>query len=345
MSDFWGAIATGAAGLIGVGLGGGLALLNRRRQRVEDRIQQQLDEFYAPFLGIRMHIQAKSEFRVMLSGKFGEAWPSLFTDARAQGNPSLLKEIEEKHWPAFEKAQDYSNHVLEHEIVPLYNKLVKLFTDKMQFTEASTRTHFGELVEYVEIWNRFFADALPNEALPFFDHREEKIKPLYADVANQVENLTRQLSLGRTNIMRGVQRLSIVLAFIWLIGASTFLWITRPEPALVCTESAIQGVSRLSSNGQQSLNAVYVQGPDGVMYLFPAGTTKPDAVAYFKQRCSPESKAARNILLFALMPAAVGYLLLLLLALAGMWVWHGFLTQGRNPQPASQTTQLRSRSQ
>jgi hypothetical protein len=323
MSDFWGAIVTGAAGLIGVGLGGGLALLNQRRQRADERIQQQLNEFYAPFLGILMLIRAKSEFRLKLSGILGDAWPRLFANARAQGDPSLLKETADKHWPAFEKAQDYANHVQQHEIIPLYVKMVELFTDKMPFTEPSTRKHFGELVVFVEIWKRFYADALPKETLSLLDHREDKVKPLYADVANQVENLTRQLSSRRANIRRGLHRLSIVLACSWFLAASAYLWTIKREATFVCTDSAGQGVSRLSSNGPQSPNGVRVEGPDGQMYLFPDGTTKPDAISYFKQRCARKSTTARNILLFALMPAVVAYLLLVVAVLAVTWVWRG----------------------
>lgn len=182
-------------------------------------------------------------------------------------------------------------------------------------------------MEFVEIWNRFYADALPKETLPLLDHREDKVKPLYADVANQVENLTKQLSSRRVNIRRGLQRLSIILACSWLLGASAYLWTTRPEPTFACTDSASQGVSRLPSNAQQSPNGVRVEGPDGRMYLFPDGTTKPDAISYFKQRCTRESMTLRNILLFALVPAVVGYLLLLVLMLAGTWVWRGLWTQ------------------
>jgi hypothetical protein len=330
MSDFLGAIVTGAAGLIGVGLGGGLALLNQRRQRADERVQQQLNEFYAPFLGIHMLIRARSEFRLKLSGILGEAWPRLFANARAQGDPSLLKETADKHWPAFEKAQDYANHVQQFEIIPLYDKMVQLFTDKMPFTEPSTRQHFGALVEFVEIWKRFYADALPKETLSLLDHREEKVKPLYADVANQVENLARQLSSRRANIRRGLHRLSIILACSWLLGASAYLWTTRPEPTFVCAESPSQGVFRWSSNGQQSPNGVRVEGPDGRKYLFPDGTTKPDAINYFKQRCTQESMTPRRILVFALMPAVVGYLLPLAVVLAGTWVWRGFRTQGED---------------
>jgi hypothetical protein len=327
MSDFWGALVTGAAGLIGVGLGGGLALLNQRRQRADERIQQQLNEFYAPFLGIHMLIRAKSEFRLKLSGILGEAWPRLFANARAQGDPSLLKETADKHWPAFEKAQDYANHVQQHEIIPLYNKMVQLFTDKMPFTEPSTRQYFGELVEFVEIWNRFYADALPKETLSLLDHREDKVKPLYADVAGQVENLTRQLSSRRANIRRGLHRLSIILVCSWFLGASAYLWTTRPEPTFVCTDSASQGVSRLSSKDQQSPSGVRLEGPDGQMYLFPDGTTKPDAISYFRQRCTRKSMTSRNILLFALIPSVVAYFLLLVVVLAGTWVWRGLWTQ------------------
>src|SRR5437879_3962961 len=119
--------------------------------------------------------------------------------------------------------------------------------------------------------------------------------------SSQVESLTRQLSSRRANIRRGLHRLSIILACSWLLGASAYFWTTRPEPTFVCTDSANKGVSRLSSNAQQSANGVRIEGPDGRMYLFPDGTTKPDAISYFKQRCTREDMTARHILVIAAM--------------------------------------------
>lgn len=193
MPDFLSAVISAAAGLFGVGMGGAIALFNQRRQRADERIQQQLTEFYAPFLGIRMLILAKSEFRVKLSGVLDTAWQQPLARARAQGDPGLLRETADSNWPAFESAQQYSDRVLRDEIVPLYNKMVNLFTDKMWLTEPSTRRHFQTLVEYVEIWNRYFADAIPKQATPLLDHREDKVKPLYEDVANHFEILTQKL--------------------------------------------------------------------------------------------------------------------------------------------------------
>jgi hypothetical protein len=47
MHDFVNALITAAAGLFGVGLGGVITLFNQRRQRADERLQQQLSEFYA----------------------------------------------------------------------------------------------------------------------------------------------------------------------------------------------------------------------------------------------------------------------------------------------------------
>jgi hypothetical protein len=70
------------------------------------------------------------------------------------------------------------------------------------------------------------------------------------------------------------------------------------------------------------------------MYLYPDGTTKPDAINYFKQRCTRESVTVRNTLPFAVVPAAAGYLLLLALVLAGTWVWYGFWAQCEDERKA-----------
>lgn len=337
MLDFFTSIFTAIAGLIGVALGGAIALFNQRRQRADEHNQRQLSEFYAPLHGIRLRILAKSELRVKSSGAHGAAWVELLAGPRATGDPELLKKTVDEKWPAFEKAHEYSEREFVEDIVPLYRKMVDLFTDKMWLAEPSTRQHFGTLVEFVEIWNRYLGGGIAKEAIPLLDQREDKVKPLYADIADHVESLSRRLQRNATNrdskVRRGLGRCYLVLAAIWIVCG--FLYAYRTEKAArdsACESIDGQGVTRLPSTGTpspQPPEGVRVQGPDGQQYLFPIGTTKADAISYFKRQREAQRKCesatpVRNALLVAFVPASLGYGLLQLIFVAVIWVWRGF---------------------
>src|SRR5208283_1547125 len=233
MHDFVNALITAAAVLFGVGLGGVITLFNQRRQRADERLQQQLSEFYAPLLGLRMRILAKSETRVKSSGVLQTAWSEVLAGPRAIGDPELLKKTADEKWLAFQEAHDYSNRELREEIVPLYRKMVDIFTEKMWLAEPSTLIHFGVLVEYVEIWNRALAGAIPNDAMILYNHDEDKVKPLYADLASHVQRLSGGLQRTKTtralDLKRGLNRLYLVFAVIWILGG--FLYAYRTEKA------------------------------------------------------------------------------------------------------------------
>jgi hypothetical protein len=184
-------IIAAAAGLLGVLLGGLVTAHNQKKQRVHDHIQKQLSDFYSPLLGIRARILAKSEVRLKVSGATGEAWRTLVD--RGRKNVESLRKIEEERFPDFEKVLQHDNRQLVEELIPLYRKMIDLFTNNMWLAEGSTRVHFGALVEFVEIWDRWLGGSLPKEAVPLLGHREEKLQQFYIDLVTQLDRLTGEL--------------------------------------------------------------------------------------------------------------------------------------------------------
>ena len=71
--------------------------------------------------------------------------------------------------------------------------MVKHFADNMSLADPSTRDHFGALVEFVEIWNRWLDKTLPKETLEFLGHSEEKLKPFYKDLADKMVSISDEL--------------------------------------------------------------------------------------------------------------------------------------------------------
>ena len=184
------AIVTAAAGLAGVVAGGGITALNQRRERRNNRLREQLQTFYSPLLGMHLQVRAKSEVRVKVSNIAQASWPDLF---RGVESPQIKQRIQDESEPQYVRLIEYSNAQLTNEIVPLYRDMLEHFTKNLWLAEPSTVSHYAALIEYVEMWNRFLDGSLPKEVLDKVEHKEERLKPLYADLKEQFERLRREL--------------------------------------------------------------------------------------------------------------------------------------------------------
>jgi hypothetical protein len=50
-----------------------------------------------------------------------------------------------------------------------------------------------ELVEFVELWNRYYAGSLPLEVLNEIEHSEAKLQPFYTDLQENFDRLSKEL--------------------------------------------------------------------------------------------------------------------------------------------------------
>lgn len=184
------ALVPALSGLAGVAIGGWITSLNQKRERRETHIKNQLSEFYSPLLGIRSQIKAKSEVRLKVSNAAQALWPAKFVGI---DDPMVKKQISDTDFPAYEKLLDYNNRQLTEEIIPLYRKMLEIFTDCMWLAEVSTVGHYPALVEFVEVWNRFLDKSLPREVIDHIEHKEEKLKPFYDDLQKHFTELSQRL--------------------------------------------------------------------------------------------------------------------------------------------------------
>jgi hypothetical protein len=181
---------TAAAGLLGVAVGGWIAARNQKAERRIARIREQLAAFYAPLRGIRAEIRAKSELRTKLHSIANDAWQQLLA---GESNPVRRKKLEDEEWPKYEPVLKYSEDQLKNELVPLYQRLLRHFTDHMWLAEQSTLQHHSALVEFVEIWNRHLKEPLPYDLIIRLGHEERKLEPLYDDIEGHFSELSAQL--------------------------------------------------------------------------------------------------------------------------------------------------------
>lgn len=181
----WQCGISAGSGLLGVLIGGLVTAHNQRAERRSARIREQLRDFYSPLLGIREEIRAKSELRIKLHSAANVAYQKQ-VEIHERSVPEDVK-------AKFDKVVDYSNQQLENDLVPQYRKMLDLYLRNKWLAEKSTRGFNTELVEFVEIWNRYYAESLPYEVLCEIEHTEAKLRPFYADLQENFERLSKEL--------------------------------------------------------------------------------------------------------------------------------------------------------
>jgi hypothetical protein len=176
------AFISAGAGLLGVLVGAICTAFNQWRGRINDRYRDQLQNFYSPMHGMREEIKAKSDFRVRLHNIAGEVYPAIARTATDETKSQ------------FDHLQDYSNKQLCDELIPTYNRMAALFTERMYLAEASTRKYYAKLLVFVEIWNRHIAGTIPREVAMKLDQDEKELYPLYKDVEDNFTRIQNKLS-------------------------------------------------------------------------------------------------------------------------------------------------------
>jgi hypothetical protein len=184
----WGLIQCGisaGSGLLGVLIGGLITGHSQKAERLNARIREQLHDFYSPLLGIQDEIRAKSELRKKLHAAANVAWQKQVEIH----NRFVPDDVEAK----FDKVIDYSNEQLEKDLVPLYRKMLNLYLSNKWLAEKSTLGFNYELVEFVEIWNRYYAGGLPREVLNEIEHSEAKLQPFFTNLQDNFNRLSKEL--------------------------------------------------------------------------------------------------------------------------------------------------------
>lgn len=179
------AVITAATGLMGVALGGWISYSNQRDERRRAFLRAQLDDFYAPMVGLRMRILARSQSRQKVSEAADRA-----SQRRLEGKSvEAQRRLEEWHGAREDQMIEYDNRMLFEELLPMYREMVDVFSKRIGLAEPSTQAHFGELVHYVDVWNRSEKKVLPFDVTRELGHSESKLKPLYDDLASNVARL------------------------------------------------------------------------------------------------------------------------------------------------------------
>lgn len=164
-----------------------------RKLSIEARnsfIEKQMSEFYSPIAGYRKRIRARSKVREKVSAAASEAWSDLcqsYTDANQP-----MHNHEELFAP-YKKIIEYDNKQFRDELIPLYRKMLDVFTDKYWLADQDTRGFYQNFLEFVEIWERYLAESMPDDVLVKLGHTEQTVHPFYEHIETRLSELQAKM--------------------------------------------------------------------------------------------------------------------------------------------------------
>lgn len=160
-----------------------------KNQKRLEFVERQLLEFYSPMIGCLKKIKAKSELRYEISRASDPAWRKICDEHRGKQFWD-----DEKRFEPFKKSIVHDNKQLREELIPLYDKMISIFTENYYLAELETKNWYSELSRFVELWHRWLDESIPVEVIKELDHTEERLKPFYEDLETQILKLQKELS-------------------------------------------------------------------------------------------------------------------------------------------------------
>ncbi len=194
----WG-ISVGApivSALVGVVIGSWLSSKQSKQARKHSFIEKQLAQFYSPMLGLRSEIEMRSELRLKIQNAADASWKELCKHESSQGGHEALQQLTENRFPEFEKIIDYDNRALAEQLIPAYKQMQTIFRENLWLAEPETVEYFKELLEFIDIWDRWLDRSMPVEVWEKLNHTEEKLKPLYRNLEETHKRLRNKLESG-----------------------------------------------------------------------------------------------------------------------------------------------------
>lgn len=183
------------SGLAGVVIGAWLTSRREVKQRKLAFLEKQLSTFYSPMLGLRNEISVHGAFRLRVQNEAGAAWRQICGGIENL-DIEARQEFSNQRGPEFARIIEYDNAKLHEELLPAYRKMVELFRDCYWLAESDTRAYYPELLEFVEVWNRWNDKALPPEVLKRLEHGEDNLTPFYAHIEQMHDAIRKKLKDG-----------------------------------------------------------------------------------------------------------------------------------------------------
>jgi hypothetical protein len=182
--------ALGVGGICGTLISQFMTGRRERATRATAFRKQQLEEFYGPLLAMHKEIRARSELQVKLQ----HAIDSRYTEDMLLAGPGKTEETSDANLPAIVKNIRDENATFGDVLMPRYREMITVFREKMWLAEPETREFFAGLIEFVDVWDKIFAENLPRSIAPAIGHTEENLKPFYRNLEEAHDRLRSEIS-------------------------------------------------------------------------------------------------------------------------------------------------------
>jgi hypothetical protein len=159
-------------GLGGVALGAWLVQRRERQQRELAFVERQLKEFYSPMLGLRTEIETRTHLRGRIQTTAGAVWRDL-TDGRP-GQP--IRQMDATKEATFQRLIEDDSTTFKEQLLPAYQQMAALFRESLWLADADTRSYYPELMEYLDVWERYLRQAIPGEVVSALGHTEDTLQ-------------------------------------------------------------------------------------------------------------------------------------------------------------------------
>lgn len=146
--------------------------LSNRRDRKKwqlDFIDKQLRLLYSPLFALRKEIRILSENRQKIVGVWDEVSKEPYRDHATNKDQAL-------------RMVDYNNKQLKDTLMPQYRKMVSTLKENLWLAEPETVDAMGGLINFVDLWDRYFDKSIDGDVANRVGANEESIKPFYAHI-------------------------------------------------------------------------------------------------------------------------------------------------------------------
>lgn len=158
-----------------------------KNQKKLEFVERQIREFYSPMLGYVKQKRAKSDLRYEIDQVSNSAWEKI-----VKRQPETFPDHDE-HFEPFEKAMRYDIEQFRDELIPLYDKMVTIFTENYWLAEPETTEWYSELLRFVDLWHRWLDQTIPAEVIKEMKNTETRLMPFYENLEATLENLKKKL--------------------------------------------------------------------------------------------------------------------------------------------------------
>jgi hypothetical protein len=186
------------SGFVGILIGAWISSKQQKQQRKLTFIEDQLKYFYSPLLGLRNEIIILRERQYDINRNTDENWRKMCKDAREIGGIDNLKTVVDERREEYMSTLKYNNRQITEILLPSYRHMVSIFREYYYLADPHTRKHFGTLLGYVDIWDRWLSKSIPPEVIKDIGHSEKILDPFYDEIEEIHNALHTKLANSKT---------------------------------------------------------------------------------------------------------------------------------------------------